>query len=73
VKLAKRFPMGSVMGTLSLEVLNLFNRKNVVAVNEVTGELDWPGPFSGYSRDYAADPSLYANPRTFYMGVGITF
>jgi len=65
-RVARYFSVGSVHASVTVEVTNLFDRKNA-AVDFPSAGLD--GHEGAISQDYAVDPSLYAEPRIFHMGI----
>jgi len=69
-RIARRFTVGSVHSVITLEVSNLFNRENPAVAFPSSGVPDHDGFLT---RDYSFDPSLYAEPRLFYLGISFRY
>ncbi|MBN1352141.1 TonB-dependent receptor [candidate division KSB1 bacterium] len=55
-----------------LKVLNLFDRRNSIVVESVTGRTWDPGPFYSGSDDALKNPAHYDTPRQIYLGLAIS-
>jgi outer membrane receptor protein involved in Fe transport len=73
LKAVKRFNVGMVDLGIILEIRNLFDRKNVANVYEVTGEPDDSGSNPPNSYEFDNDPTHYYDPRTLYLGLEVDF
>jgi outer membrane receptor protein involved in Fe transport len=73
LELSKEWNVGSLVLGAFAEILNVTDRKNVVAVYTDTGEPDFTNEGPSYSEEYIKDPSNYGPPRRIRLGVNVRF